>query len=99
MKLIHWLFVVAFGFAGALSMFTLEKKPPIGKVIEVFRQYTDATKLPKNYKLHHINNDLIPLLRRRMLLGFLVGLGYGFLMMRYLRWAIRKGKAAKQTTE
>ncbi|HAS47316.1 MAG TPA: hypothetical protein DCS93_42965 [Microscillaceae bacterium] len=96
MKLIHWIFVVAFGLAGAMSMFELKKQPPIQNVTQVFSQYTDASKLPKNYQLHHVNNDLIPLLKRSMLLGFLAGLVYGFFMMRYLRWAIRKGKLTKQ---
>ncbi|OJJ21642.1 hypothetical protein BKI52_14125 [marine bacterium AO1-C] len=99
MKLIHWLFVVAFGLAGAMSMFQMKKQAPIHNITQVFSKYTDVSKLPKNYQLHHVNDDILPHLRRSMLLGFLGGLVYGFFMMRYLRWAIRKGKVTKQATE
>ncbi|EAY28702.1 hypothetical protein [Microscilla marina] len=90
MKPIHILFIIAFGIAGALSFFELSKQPPIQHVTEVFGTYTDTSKLPKNYKLFHVNKDILPHLRWRMFEGFLAGLIYGFLMMRYLLWAIYK---------
>lgn len=90
MKPIHIIFIIAFGVAGALSMFELNKQAPIQHFTEVFSTYTDTSKLPKNYQLFHINQDIIPRLRWRMLWGFLAGLVYGFFMMRYLLWAIYK---------
>lgn len=90
MKPIHLIFIVAFGIAGSLSMFELNKQAPIQHITEVFTPYTDASKLPKNYTLFHVNNDHIPMLRERMLWGFMAGLIYGFFMLRYLLWAIYK---------
>jgi hypothetical protein len=98
MKSIHLIFILAFGIAGALSMFELSKQAPIQHITEVFAPYTDASKLPKNYTLFHINNDLVPMLRKRMLWGFMAGLIYGFFMLRYLLWAIYK-RGANSTIE
>lgn len=99
MKPIHIVFIIAFGIAGAVSMFELSKTPPIQHLTEVFQTYTNTSALPKSYKLHHVNEDIIPRLRWRMFWGLLGGLVYGFLMMNYLRWAIKKGAARKQTSE
>lgn len=98
MKPLHIIFMIAFGLAGAFSMFELKKQPPIRNVTQLFQKFTDASHLPKNFKLYNVNDDLIPMLRRSLLLGFVAGLLYGFLMLRYLLWAIRRGKTSKEVT-
>lgn len=90
------IFIIAFGIAGALAMFELSKQAPIRHFTQAFQTFTDASSLPKNYQLRHVNEDLIPHLRLRMLWGLLAGLAYGYLMMHYLLWAIKRGTVAKK---
>lgn len=90
------IFIIAFGITGTLAMFELSKQAPIHHFTQTFQTFTDASLLPKNYQLRHVNEDLIPHLRRRMLWGLLAGLAYGYLMMRYLLWAIKRGTLVKK---